>query len=115
MVSPIATPSFCFGARGKRIAAGGLAGFGAAKLEHAPSRRLFAEVVVEGDGAVDLGAGKVKRLGHQRHGLVRHAAERLLQGMQDRKGGALQMPIPRDDFARALGVPWLVSWHAQPL
>ena len=32
---------FRFGARGKRIAAGRLAGFGAAKLEHAPSRRLL--------------------------------------------------------------------------
>ena len=25
------------------------------------------------------------------------------------------MPLRRDDFARALGVPWFVSWHAQPL
>ena len=64
---------------------------------------------------MDLGAGKVKRLGHERHGLVGHAAEGLLQGVQNRQASALQMPIPRDDFARALGVPWLVSWHAQPL
>ena len=77
------------GARGKRIAAGRLAGFGAAKFEHAPSRRLFAEIVIKGDGAVDLGAGKIKRLGHQRHGRLRHAAERLLQSMQDREGCAL--------------------------
>jgi hypothetical protein len=35
--------------------------------------------------------------------------------MQDREGRSFEMPVPRDDFARALGVPWLVSWHAQPL
>jgi hypothetical protein len=35
--------------------------------------------------------------------------------MQDREGGALFMPVTRDNFARAIGVPWLVSWHAQPL
>jgi len=25
------------------------------------------------------------------------------------------MTIPRDDFARTIGVPWFVSWHAQLL
>jgi len=25
------------------------------------------------------------------------------------------MTVPRDDFVRAIGVPWFVSWHAQPL
>jgi hypothetical protein len=25
------------------------------------------------------------------------------------------MTVPRDNFSRAVGVPWFVSWHAQPL
>jgi hypothetical protein len=70
--------------------------------------------MVEGDGAVDLGAGKVERFGHERHGRLRHAAERLLQSMQDGKGCALQMPIGRDDGGRAFGIPWFVMWNAQP-
>ena len=58
---------------------------------------------------MDLGAGKIKRLGDERHGLFRHAAERLLQSMQNWKGCALHMLQPHDDFARAVGIPWLVS------
>src|SRR5262245_14901422 len=38
-------------ARGERIAAGCLAGFGAAEFQHAASRRFLAEVVIERDGA----------------------------------------------------------------
>jgi hypothetical protein len=52
------------GARCQRVAAGGLAGFGTAKLEHAPAGRLVAEVVIEGHRAIDLGAGKIERFGH---------------------------------------------------
>ena len=42
--------------RGERIAAQRLAGFGAAELQHMPAGRLAAEVVIEGDDAVHLGA-----------------------------------------------------------
>ena len=68
-----------------------------------------------GERAVDFGAGEIERLGNERDGSLRHAAEPLLQRMQDGEGRSFEMPVPRDDFARALGVPWLVSWHAQPL
>ena len=56
------------GARGKRIAARGLARLGAAEFQHAPAGRLLAEVMIEGDGAVDLGAGQIERLGNERRG-----------------------------------------------
>ena len=52
---------------------------------------------------------------HQRDRRFRHAAERRLQLMQDRKGSTLLVLMARDNFAGAIGVPWLVSWHAQPL
>ena len=101
------------GACGESIAAGRLTGFGAAELQHAPSRRLLAEVVIERDGAVDLGAGEVERLGDQRHGRLGNAAECLLQSVQDGEGGALHMRLLGDDFAGALDVPSFVSMHAQ--
>src|SRR5690242_2504421 len=106
---------FLLGVGCERVAAGGLARFGAAELEHAASRRLLAEVVIEGDGAVDLGAGEIERLRDQRHGCFRHAAERLLHFVQDGKDGAFHVSAAGDDLARALSVPGFVSMHAQPL
>src|SRR5262249_10198712 len=103
------------GARGKGVAAGSLAGLGAAKFQHAAPERLLLEVMIEGDRAVDLGARQIQRLGDERHYRLRHAAEGLLQCLKDGEGGPLQMTVPRDDFDRAVGVPWFVSWHAQPL
>ena len=106
---------FLLGTRSECIGADGLAGFGAAKLQHAPPGRLLAEVMIEGDGAVDLGAGQVQRLGDQRHGGFRHATERLLQFVQDGEDGALHKRFAGDDFASALSVPSFVSRHAQLL
>ena len=70
-----------FGERCQSIATCGLAGLGAAKLEHAPAWRLVAEVVIEGHCAVDLGAGQVERLCHHGDGGLRHAAKDVLQRM----------------------------------
>src|SRR5512135_824135 len=103
------------GAGGESIAAGGLTRFGAAELEHVSSRRLFPEVVIEGDGAVDLGAGEIEGFGDQRHCRFRHAAEGLLHFVQDGKDGAFHVRLGGDDFACALSVPGFVSMHAQPL
>jgi hypothetical protein len=71
--------------------------------------------MIESDGAVDLGAGQIEGFGDQRNGYLRHAAEHVLQSMQDWQGGPWQIPVLRDDFACALIAPWFVSWHAQPL
>ena len=54
--------------RGKSVAAGGLAGLGAAELEHMPAGRRAAEVMIKGDDAVDFGAGDVQLFGDQRLG-----------------------------------------------
>ena len=64
---------------------------------------------------MDLGAGEIERLGDQRHGRFRHAAEGLLHFVQDGKDGAFHMRLRGDDFACALSVPGFVSMHAQPL
>ena len=40
----------------ERIAAGGLAGLGAAQFQHVPAGRLAAEIMVEGKHTVNFGA-----------------------------------------------------------
>src|SRR5262249_30188881 len=47
-------------------------------LEHVPPRRLAAEVMVEGDDTVHLGARQVERIGQGWHDSLRHAAQHLL-------------------------------------
>ena len=71
------------GARHQRLAAHRLAGLGAAQLEHVAAGRLAAEVVIEGDDAVHLGARQVQRVGERRHGRLGHVAERGLHLVQD--------------------------------
>ena len=71
--------------RGKRIAAGRLAGLGAAQLEHMAAGGRAAEVMIKGDDPVHLGAGEIQRLGNQRLGRFVDVAERLLQGVQNRQ------------------------------
>ena len=57
--------------------------------------RRAAEIVVEGDDAVDLGARQIERLGDQRHGRFGDVAERLLQGVQDRQQRPSASRAPR--------------------
>ena len=47
-----------------------LAGFGAAQLDDMLARRPRAEIMVEGDHAMHLGAAEVQPFGDERHGLV---------------------------------------------
>ena len=81
VVPPIATPSFSSARDASALPPAAWQDFGAAELQNAPPRGLLAEVMVEGDGAVDLGARQVERLGDQGHGGLRHAAEDLLQSV----------------------------------
>ena len=55
--------------------------------------RLAAEVVIEGDDAMDLGARQVKRLGDQRHGRIVDIAEGRLHAHAGSAGGR---PADRD-------------------
>src|SRR5581483_7911000 len=64
------------------------------------------------DGAVDLRAGKVERLGNQWDCSLWHAAERLLHFVQDRKDCAFHVSAAGDDFARALSGPSFISRHS---
>ncbi len=64
-----------------------------------------AEIVVEGDAAVHLGARQVQRVRDQRHGAGIHVAERLLQRVQDRQRGPLREGVFGDDPGCALRAP----------
>ena len=90
----------------------GLAGFGAAELQHVAARGLAAEVVIEGDDAVHLGARDVQRLrDHRLSGFV-DVAERLLQGVQNRQQRAFEAPVLGDDLRGSFRAPWFVIRHA---
>ena len=111
-VAPIVSAQARLGTRGQRIAAGRLAGLGAAEFEHVPAGRLAAEVVIKGDDAVHLGAGDVQRLGDQRLGSLVDVAELVLQSVQNRQqrafaievlanAGEARRPCPRGPGAMA--------------
>ena len=59
-------------------AAHGLAGFGAADLDDMAPRRLPAEVMIEGEDAMDLGAGPVYRNGQPARCFIGHEAAQML-------------------------------------
>ena len=69
---------------GKQVASGGLAGFGAAKLQDVAACGLLAEVVIEGDNAMDFSARNVERFGDDRLDGSIDIPESVLQGMKDR-------------------------------
>ena len=54
----------------ERVGAQRLAGLGAAELQHVPAGRVVAEIVIEGDDPVHLGAGDVQRRGDHRDGVA---------------------------------------------
>ena len=99
------------GARGERVAAGRLAGFGAAQLEHVAAGRLAAEIVVEGDDAMHFGARDIQRFGDQRLGGFVDVAELLLQGVQDRQQRAFKAAVLGDDLRGSFRAPWFVNRH----
>jgi hypothetical protein len=99
---------------GQGIGAGRLAGFRTAQLEHMPPRRRAAEVVVEGDDAVDFGPRTVQGSGDQRLGGLVDAAEFLLQGVQNGQQRAVQMQQFPDALARQIGIPRRLPSHFIP-
>ena len=71
--------------------------------------RLAAEIVVERDRPVHLGAGQVQALGDHRHDRLVHVAEGALHGVQDRQGGAVEPGMLLDDLRGPDRVPALVT------
>src|SRR5262249_41870370 len=67
--------------------------------------------MIESDSTVDLGARQIKRRGNKRDRRLRHAAESLLQLVQDGKSSAWTMLVGRDDLLRSLRVPCLIYRH----
>ena len=70
---------------GELFPAHGLTGLGAADLDDVAARRRAAEVGVEGDDAVDFGAGQVQGLGDGLHRLGRNTAQLVLDRVQHRQ------------------------------
>jgi hypothetical protein len=76
----------------------------------APGRRA-AEIMIEGDDAVHLGARDVQRFGENRLGCRVDVAEFFLQGLEDGQQRAFQLTVLRDDFAGAIRAPRLADRH----
>ena len=93
------------------VAAAGLAGLGAAELEHVSAGRFAPEVMIECDDPVHFRARQVQLLRDQRRGLLRHTAERLLHGMQDRQHRPFAIIEFCNDAACAIFVPRLRDGH----
>jgi len=66
----------------ERVAAHRLAGLGSAQFHNVSTGRGSAEVVIEGDNPVHVGARNVERLGNPRQNLRRNVAEAPLDGVQ---------------------------------
>jgi hypothetical protein len=88
--------------------AGRLACFRPAELEYVPARRRVAEVVIEGDDAMELGPRAVERSGDERLGGLVDVAEFVLQGLQNGQQRAVHLAVLRNDFACAIRTPCLV-------
>src|SRR5262249_8617656 len=98
-----------FGARGERIAAGGLAGFRAAQLQYMPACGLLAEIMVEREHAMNLGAREVERGCDHRDCRFGHVAKGFLQSVQDDQRRALKLCMLGNDLGAARFVPGFVD------
>ena len=67
--------------------------------------------MIEGDDAVDLGAGDVQLLGDHRLGGFVDIAELLLQRVQDRQQRAFNALMLPNDLRGSFRAPWFVTWH----
>ena len=71
--------------------------------------RLVAEIMIEGEDTMDLGARQVARFCDHRDRGLGHVAEGLLQGMQHHQGAALDVSQAGDDLRPARLFPWFVN------
>ena len=67
----------------------------------------MAEVMVEGEDAMDFGARQIQRLRHHGDRRLRHVAERLLKGVKDDERRAFLPGMFGDDLGAARLVPRL--------
>jgi hypothetical protein len=75
-----------------------------------------AEVVIEGDDAVDFSPRAVERRGDERLGGLVDIAELVLQGEQDGQQRPVRPAVLRNDFACAIRTPRFVGTHLrQPI
>jgi hypothetical protein len=75
-----------------------------------PGRRT-AEVMIEGDDAMDFGAGDVQFFRDDRLSGFVDVAELLLQRVQDRQQRAFNALMLPNDLRGSFRAPWLVTWH----
>jgi hypothetical protein len=73
-----------------------LARFGTAEFEYGPGFRFLAEVMVEADHPINLGAGEIERLRNLAHRILADMTEQLLHVMQDRE----ERPLPSFMFGQ---------------
>src|SRR5690606_25821171 len=100
----------------QRVATHRLAGLGPAQLEDVAAGRLSAEVVVEGDDAVDLRRRQVERPGDHLQRFLRHVAELLLHPVQYRRQRPFEVLPSIDDGGgpRRETATLLLHRHAAP-
>ena len=97
---------------GQDLALHRLAGLGAAELQHTAAGRRFAEVVIEGNDAMNFGPRQIQRRGDLGNGRRRDTAELGLHIVQDRQQRTFQ-PLPHVGdvarkaliLARTIGIP----------
>ena len=83
--------------RRQRFAAVGLTGFGTAHVHDMLARRRLPEMVVIGDHAVHFGARQIEFLRDQRHRIVRHVTQRMLDVVQDGQQSTGLFPVFVED------------------
>ena len=89
-----------FKVRDEVLAAHGLTGFGATKLQHPAVDRRAVEIMIKADHAKRFGSRDVQRVGDQRDRGVVDVAELLLQIVQDWQRGAGRVALTVDQRLR---------------
>src|SRR5439155_6791178 len=91
-----------FGVALERTLVHRLARFRATQVDRVPARRRVAQVVVEADDAVDLGAGQIQAAGNHRDSRGRYVPEFIMHGVQDGQQRTGHLPETRDDLGDLL-------------
>ena len=88
---------------GQRIRPHRLTGLGPAQAKHMPPRRLFAEIVIKADDAMNFRPRQPQRGGDHRLGLVGNEPPFGLNIVQDRQKRPLAVTMRGDDRPKAFG------------